>query len=228
MTDKAAWSFRRRRPAGRELRRLIVENAHQAIEGIDLKHEIYGLFKGQFSLADLIVACLAKTGPADIVISTWTAAKKELSSAERLLKDGRVVRCRWLVDFSFPRRQPGYCEDLRKRFGDDVIRVSKIHSKFVLFRNKKWDLVLVTSANLNKNVRLETFQLMNDAKLADFFEAVVDEIFEEQKPSEGFERRPSENVREFEGWGVDVADSGPSPFGVDLNDPMNPGMQKLR
>lgn len=44
----------------------------------------------------------------------------------------------WLVDASFPVRQPGYCAAMRERFGDAAIRVTENHAKFVLVGNEQW------------------------------------------------------------------------------------------
>ncbi len=216
------------RSKSRELRRLNSENAHRAILGLTRRSEIFGLTKGQFSLIDLIRAILDKTGPADLVISTWTAAKKEIEHARVLLKDGRVRSIRWLVDFSFPRRQPGYCEDLRAKFGDECIRVTKNHAKFAIFRSAEWSIVLRGSMNLNQNPRLEYFEICHDPAMADFLLTVVDEVFEVQGASEGFTRRPIENVEEFEKFGKNISKPGPSPFGADLSDPMAPGFTSQR
>lgn len=186
-----------RRKRRRDIRELYAENASRAIEGLDHDVEIFGLTKGQFSLIHLMCACLDITGPAAMVISTWTAAKKEIDDAGQLLADGRVTSLKLLVDASFPTRQPAYCAKMRQRFGDKSIRITKNHAKFVLIRNKKWDLVLRSSMNLNKNPRLEYFELGNDPVLADFLEGVVKDMFRIQKPTVGFDRRPYDNEKEF-------------------------------
>jgi hypothetical protein len=185
---------RQKRP--RDIRELYQENATHAIEGFDHQTEIFGLTKGQFSLIQLICACLDVSGPAATVISTWTAAKKEIDSAGRLLADGRITTLRLLVDASFPARQPVYCAKMRARFGDRAIRVTQNHAKFVLMRNAKWDIVLRSSMNLNKNSRLEFFELGNDRALAEFLEGVVRKVFRIQKPTVGFERR-ADSEKEF-------------------------------
>ena len=68
--------------------------------------ELFGLTKGQFSLTDMIEAILEKTGPADLSISTWTAAKSDVSRMLELLSSNAIRSCRWLVDMTFMRRCP--------------------------------------------------------------------------------------------------------------------------
>lgn len=167
--------------------------------------EIYGLSKGQFSLIDIIAHCLPQTGPADVTIATWTAAGADLGFAYSLLTDGAIRTVRFIVDFSFPTRQPSYCAALRERFGDDCIRVTKTHAKFVLIRNEGWNLVIRSSMNLNENRRLESFEISDDVGMADYLEGVMDELFAAETGTECLAKRPYDHVggfREIGGTGT--------------------------
>lgn len=144
--------------------------------------EIYGISKGQFSLIELIEHCLAATGPADLTISTWSAANADLAHTQGFLMDGRVRSCRWLVDFSFPSRQPAYCRQLRERFGDANIVCTANHAKFVLIRNAEWNLTIRTSMNLNLNRRLESFEVSDDPELAAWLQEIVEMTYRDGSP----------------------------------------------
>ena len=162
----------------RTVRRTInAANAADAVGPITPGIEIYGLTKGQFSLVELIEHVLATTGPAHLTVSTWTAAGADLAHTRRLLDSGNVIDARWLVDYSFPSRQPAYCAQLRDRFGDDAIRATANHAKFVLIRNDAWNVVVRTSMNLNLNRRLESWEISDDPELADWLQAIVDDAF---------------------------------------------------
>lgn len=165
----------------RELRRK--QSAAEAIAGLDQSNEIYGFTKGQFSMLDLLTACLEFTGPARVSISTWTAARHEIQSLERLQREGRILGTRWLVDFTFARRDPQAAHAIRQTFGLDAIRVAQNHAKFALFGNAEWKLVLRTSMNLNMNPRFEDFTLAHDPELAEFLGRILDEIWSRQKRS---------------------------------------------
>lgn len=154
-------------------RTLNAQDAAGAVGPITHGMEVYGLTKGQFSLIELIAHCLDATGAADLVVSTWTAANADIVFAESFLSDGRVLACRWLVDFSFPSRQPRYCAQLRERFGDDAIRATANHAKFVLIGNERWHLVIRTSMNLNRNNRLESYEISDDAALFAYLHEIV-------------------------------------------------------
>jgi len=203
-------------------------NAFEALRGLADGRELCILTKGQFSLIDLIIETLKMSGPADVVVSTWTAARKEIAHAHRLLEEGGIRSLRWLVDFSFPRRQPGYCALLREKFGVGCIRATKNHAKFVMIRNEAWNVCIRTSMNLNQNARLEYLEVSNDATMCDFFEAMVTEIFEFQAGGEMFELRPYDLVEQFEELGREmIAATGPSHYGLDLDDASRPGLERL-
>lgn len=165
----------------RELRRK--ESAAAALAGLDRTVELYGFTKGQFSLLDLIRAALEITGPARLSLSTWTAARHEIQSLDRMMKAGALTGMRWLVDFTFARRDPEAAHQIRQTFGLDAIRVAQTHSKFAVFENADWRLVIRTSMNLNMNPRFEDFTIAHDPELADFLGRILDDIWTRQKRS---------------------------------------------
>jgi hypothetical protein len=176
---------------------LTVQAAAEALGPIVHGCEIYSLVSGQFSLIDVIGHVLGCTGPADLVLSTWTAAGADLEIAYGLMTDGRIRRVRFIVDFSFPSRQPAYCGALRERFGDAAIIVTKNHAKFVLVTNDDWKVVVRTSMNLNLNRRLENIEISEDPGLAAFLLDVVDRLFLSEAPGESLGRKPYANCVEF-------------------------------
>ena len=185
---------------GRKVRRAIgAKFVGEAIGKIEHGCEVYGLTKGQWSLIDLIEYCLEETGPADVIMSTWTAANADIGFAKSLFTNGAIKSILFVVDFSFPSRQPAYTAALRQAFGDDAIRLTKNHAKFVTIRNEQWNLVLRTSMNLNENRRLENFEISDSEPMAEFLAEVVDELFKTQPGT--FDKRPTELTNEFlEQW----------------------------
>ncbi|MGH6920760.1 MAG: hypothetical protein ACREJ0_24010, partial [Geminicoccaceae bacterium] len=95
-------------------------------------------------------------------------------------KRALIRSLRMIVDRSFLTRQPEYCATMRLVFGDDTIRTTRTHAKFLLVRNESWDLAVRTSMNLNENPRLENIEISDDRALADFLTAVVDDVFRDQ------------------------------------------------
>lgn len=168
----------------RDLRELFrKQKAAEAIAGLDRDREIYGFTKGQFSLLDLMTAVLAIIGPARVSLSTWTAARHEIQALDRLVQEGRLLSMRWLIDFSFSRRDPEAAHQIRQTFGLESVRVAQNHSKFALFEADGWEVVLRTSMNLNMNPRFEDFTLAHDPQLAAFLRQILDDIWTRQRRS---------------------------------------------
>jgi hypothetical protein len=161
-----------------------ITNARDALADFGRGKETYCLTFGQFSLMDAVEAVLDKTGPAHVVISTWTAGGADLSRSAEHLHDERIKSLRLVVDCSFGQRQPGYLAQCRELFGDDAIRTTRTHAKFVVITNDTWSVAIRTSMNLNENPRLESLEVSDDPALAGFLLAVVDELWAEEKPGD--------------------------------------------
>jgi len=189
--------FKRKQKQRKTIRSFAGESAARAIGELTPGCEIYGFTKGQFSLIDLIEHCLVCTGPADVFIATWSAAAGDIQRAHKFLKNGRIRNIRFLVDYSFQSRKPEFCNELIATFGEDVLRVTVTHAKYVLIRNDNWNLVIRTSMNLNFNPRFENFEISDDKDFADFQQAIIDEVWTGQDAAEGFDNRPAENKKQF-------------------------------
>lgn len=187
-------------PVGRTRKRLFQgETAIRALRGCEWGkgREMFGFTKGQFSFVDLIEAATEYTGDVDATIATWTAANADLSRIDNFLKRNRLRSVQWVVDYSFETRQPKFCAQLRETFGDESIRTVPSHCKYVLLSNDDWHVVIQTSMNLNQNARLENFWIADDEELFSEYKAVADELFQTQKPGEGFGNKPSVRRAEF-------------------------------
>lgn len=210
---------------GRVVRTAIsAKHVRESVGEITEGCEIIGLTMGFWSLYDLIEYCLEATGPADVVISTWTAAAADLGFAYGLMGHKRIRTLRFLVDSSFEIRQPAYTAAMRAYFGDAAIRVTENHAKFTTIRNEKWNLVLRGSMNLTENRRLEMFEISDSVIMLEWLHGLVNTIFEKQTKT--FERSSHEHCLAFgEEW-LDPQDSpapamdsrffDPSPFGTDI------------
>jgi hypothetical protein len=150
--------------------------ALETIGKLDPGTRMVGLTKGQFSLLDLIRAVLVSTGPADLVVSTWTAGIRDVDNVGFLVERGQLRSLRLLCDRSFPRRQPKYCRRVLEVFGESAIRCTRTHAKFALISNEDWKIVIRSSMNLNRNPRFEQFDLDDDPDIFEFFQSHWAEI----------------------------------------------------
>ena len=186
--DAPATFKRKRNTANRELRdQRRIQTAAEALSGFDNTMQIYGFTKGAFSVIDIITELVKITGPADLTISTWTAAKLDITRVLEFCESGAIRSARWLTDLTFQRRTPELAQRIRDVFGKDAIRVAKVHSKFALISNQSWKIVLQTSMNLNFSPRFENFSVAHDPELHDFINAIVTEVWTKQSKSKAFD-----------------------------------------
>lgn len=153
-------------------RRLVIDPGVSASESIGTLSPgvaITGLTMGQFSLIDLVEAVLRQTGPADVVVSTWTSGIRDVERAAWLLEHGDIRSFALLTDRSFVGRQPAYARALLNRFGAGAVRSTRTHAKFALVSNGQWSIVIRSSMNLNTNPRFEQFDLDDNAALLAYF-----------------------------------------------------------
>lgn len=150
------------------------ELASKAIGKIEPGCEIFGISKGQFSKIDIIKHCLNEIGVCDVSIATWTAANSDISVAEMLLKNAKINSCIFMLDRSFPTRQPKYFKKLLSLQGETLkFCLGNSHAKFVTLRNDQFNLAVRTSMNLNKNRRIETFEISDSPELCDYLDKTI-------------------------------------------------------
>ena len=173
------------------------ETAAMVIGDIQPGCEIFGFTKGQFCCINILEHLLMQTGPADVVICTWSASSGDIRAAHNMLNLGNIKSLKFVVDFSFKSRKPQFCQELIEAFGADAIRVTSIHAKFMMITNEKYNIVIRTSMNLNFNPRFENFEISDDKAMADFLKDIVDDIWETQETHEGF-ISPSKGKQSFQ------------------------------
>lgn len=150
------------------------------------------LSNGSFSLIDLLDYILEFTGTASMDISTWIASYASITHVEDFLEDNSVNSFRFIFDSGILRTRKEFIDKVLKKHGD-IIAITSNHSKFTCIYNDKYNFVVETSANLNKNLRLENFRVTENKEYCDFYRSVFDDIF--KLKSEG--KLQKRNIREF-------------------------------
>ncbi|MDE2725496.1 MAG: hypothetical protein OXI59_19170 [Gemmatimonadota bacterium] len=155
---------------------------HRALASLGPGKGILGITNSSWSKIDALRVILGKIGPANVTISTWTAASANLDQAHALLNSKKITSLRLCVDRSFLTRQPAYSKRAYQLFGGESIRIWPSHAKFFICENAESSIIYLTSANLNQNPRLENFQCFWDAEIAQRYLDLVDALFERQIP----------------------------------------------
>lgn len=153
------------------------ESASRCIGRISKGCDVFGLTKGDFSMIDILRHVANEIGPCHIDVGTWTAAAAEIKQAFDMLKDRNILSARFLVDRSFPSRQPKYYSALQDKFGKDSVRLARFHAKFILLENENFSVAVRTSMNLNLNERIEFFEISEGSLISGYLKEVVDYHF---------------------------------------------------
>lgn len=181
-------------------RQVSTKVASEAIGELGPGVEVFGVNKGQFSLIDILEHCLFYAGKSHVLIATWTAAAADLSFAHKLLADDRLKSLRFILDFSFPSRQPEYFCALVEKFGPHSVRLTKTHAKFATIRGDDLNFCVRSSMNLNENRRLESFEISEDPNMCDFVESLVSELW--KLGDDSIYETPYELTKQFEKFGL--------------------------
>lgn len=163
------------------------ESVDDYASAVDGGVEVFGFTSGDFSIIDVVRAVVRRMSSPRLVLSTWTAAGADMGHIHDWLAEGRVSAARWIVDRSFQNRQPDLCNALRAKFGDNAIRVQRVHCKFVLIEDDAYRVLIQTSANLNRNMRIENVSVSPCPVLFEAYSGLVAQIFDTQMPGDGFE-----------------------------------------
>jgi hypothetical protein len=163
------------------LRRSLRKDGHAGVEkmigSLADGDEISGVTNGQFHLIDILQYVIKQTGPADIVIATWTMGMYDAEESYRFVTDKLVRSIRWIVDPFFFARHPELSSVLVKAFGVEAFRAVNSHAKFFTARSDRLAVTCRSSMNLNRNDRLESYDISADSALTAFFEKLTDDIF---------------------------------------------------
>lgn len=172
--------------------------ADKAVQNFGKNCRILGLTMGNFSLVDLIHSTLKKTGPAHLIVGTWSAGIKDAHQVKWMSDTNLILSFKLLTDNSYKTRQPKYAASIEDLFGIENIRTSKIHAKFVLIANEEYNVAIRSSMNLNANKTCELFEIDECKEIYCFLKEFVDFAF--QKTQSGFvesSRDVSEVVKAF-------------------------------
>lgn len=120
---------------------------------------IMGMTMGDFSLIDIIHSTLKKTGPANVVIATWSAGIKDAHQVKWMVDTDLITNLHLLTDHSYKTRQSKYAATIEELFGKENIRTSEMHAKFVLIGNDEYKVAILSSMNLNANKTCEIFEI---------------------------------------------------------------------
>lgn len=138
---------------------------------------VVGLLLGKVSFIDLIEEVLLQVGPSRLMLSSWTTGLADTEHMGVLIRQGLIENITLCIDRSFATRHDRYARALVSVYGKEALRVTRTHAKFACIANDEgWRIVLRGSMNLNRNKRLEQFDLDDDESIYELYRSVVMEI----------------------------------------------------
>lgn len=151
-------------------------NVRRGIGEIYPQMEVYGIVAGQYHFINILDHVIKQIDESvNIDISSWTIAKFEAMQLAKYAKAASSLRV--IVDSSMVNLVPDSFEFLRELLENDSIRLLRNHSKFAVITSETWNIAIRTSMNLNRNKRLENFEISDCEILATYMRGIVDEIF---------------------------------------------------
>ncbi len=135
------------------------QNATASLGTIHKGFSLFGLTRGQFSMIDLILACLDQVGPARISLWTWCIAEYEVQCFERLLMDHRITGALLVIDSQARTKNRHLLTRWQTVHGAKSIRWVVNHAKIATIETAGFKLLLRGSMNLNYNPRFEQFDV---------------------------------------------------------------------
>ena len=126
---------------------------------------------------NLIEEVASQIGRAECLIATWIIGSFEIERIKGMVERKFLEKPQFLMDDSFPNRQPEYCRDLLESFGEESVLSARSHAKFVVLRNKDWGIVIRTSMNMSENRLIEFWELSDDKRLASFLLAPFEKLY---------------------------------------------------
>lgn len=117
-------------------------------------------FSNRVQLVEVIEWVLAQTGPADVVISTFSTGEEFLRRLSRLRQKGLVRTCTLFCDLRAARKTVALSRFMNSVF--DSVRLCENHSKVVLLFNDNHRVAVVTSQNQTRGDRYEAGVITTD------------------------------------------------------------------
>lgn len=132
---------------------------------------------GAFNLVQLLLYVLKQTGPAHVILSTYSVAEDSVATLRRYVDAGKILSIRFLIDNRVRTISPKPFDRLAGSFPNDY-RCLALHAKVALVWNDKWKVSIVGSQNATHNPKLERGIIHTSETIWKFDKTILDDAFE--------------------------------------------------
>lgn len=131
--------------------------------------------RANFNLVRLILYVLEQTGPAHLMMTSYSFSQKSIESLLNRKSKGQLLSVRLLVDNRVKVMSPKPFQMLSNSFDYKCISV---HAKVALIYNDDFKISIVTSQNATDNPKLERGTIYTDTEVFNFDFNVLNNEFE--------------------------------------------------
>jgi len=129
---------------------------------------------GNFNLMRLVFHLLKQTGPADILMTTYSISQSTLEAVIQRLNTGLIRNIRFLIDNRVKVMSPKPFQYLKENFS---FRCISLHAKVALIGNENWKVTIVTSQNATDNPKLERGIIFTDIRVYNYDLTILEDAF---------------------------------------------------
>lgn len=129
---------------------------------------------GNFNLMRLVFHLLKQTGPADILMTTYSISQATLEAVIQRQNTGLIRSIRFIIDNRVKVMSPKPFQYMKENFN---FRCISLHAKVALIGNDNWNVTIVTSQNATDNPKLERGIIFTDPRIYDYDHQILEDAF---------------------------------------------------
>lgn len=131
------------------------------------------------NLHDVLSQVINITGPADIVLCSWSISVPAIKTIIKLKETGLILSSFGVVDLRTRKDHAEAFGMLLNTF--DGVRIYPCHAKVIVLKNSVFDISIVGSANLTQNLKAERIIVSTDSTIATFDKTKIMEMYKHGK-----------------------------------------------
>ena len=139
----------------------------EQLGNIVMGETIYYSTGAKWSLHDLLVKCLAQTGPADVHLCFYAIKEYQARLLSKMKNEGHIQSLNALLFYRAGVNDPGAVQVLSEC--SDTFGLMRTHAKLLVIRNDNWGVSIIGSANLTTNTQADVGIITCDTTIADYW-----------------------------------------------------------
>jgi hypothetical protein len=143
--------------------------------GLDRKATVPYYSEAEFSMHELLEFLVEMTGPASILLTSFSITEAAIRTFHRLSDENRLKSIRCIFDNSVRMHRLGLLFFALNVTSE--IALTKIHAKIIMIENENWKLTVISSANFNVNDKIEAGIITGCTDIFSFYSQKFEETF---------------------------------------------------